>query len=399
MDSITTSFSAPRPRNAKTYALVSHESAVEAIWSLAARGWRGVLDDEDVWMVPDATLCVRTQGDVKRLAKYVDLAALGIRSMPIDLLVPNKSCYSRGRLARFHVWSDFFAPHSFVRVHDSVLVSTPYFAVLQLAMARRANRVSQEEAQNAAEENDRIRASLGLASKGLAVTEYMRWGNVARFVRAVQVLCDFAGTYRYVPEANKKGPADPDVTYQTTPIITLEKLAAYLGQMSASKGIMRARRVLAAAFDGAASPMETMLALMLTLPVDMGGFGLPRPQLNRQITPAPAQQDLSSKEEMYADLCWPDQRLAVEYHGWSSHAGAGKTKVGEDAARTNSLTALGWTVLHATYEQVRTYAGMSLLARQVAHVLGTDLAEATELELVWRSRLLSNLLPARDYGC
>ena len=61
-----------------TYALVSHESAVEAIWALAARGWKGVLDDENVWLVPAPANCVKTQGEVKRLATEVDLASLGI---------------------------------------------------------------------------------------------------------------------------------------------------------------------------------------------------------------------------------------------------------------------------------------------------------------------------------
>ena len=126
----------------KLYAFVSHESAVDAIWSLAARGWKGLLDDEGVWAVPSPESCVKSQGDLRRLADDVDLRSLGIRRCPLDLLVPNKSCYSRGRRARFHVWADSFPAHSFVRPHEQVLVSTPYFVVLQLAMARRADRLS-----------------------------------------------------------------------------------------------------------------------------------------------------------------------------------------------------------------------------------------------------------------
>ena len=102
---------APIAPKAKTYALVSHESAVEAIWSLAARGWSGVLWDEDIWLVPDASSCVTTQGDFKRLCSKVDLLPFGIYKRPVDLLVPNKSCYSRGKSARFHVWRDFFRPN------------------------------------------------------------------------------------------------------------------------------------------------------------------------------------------------------------------------------------------------------------------------------------------------
>lgn len=45
-----------------------------------------------------------------------------------------------------------------------------------------------------------------------------------------------------------------------------------------------------------------------------------------------------------------------------------------------------------TYEQVRSVAGISLLARQVAHALGVTLLEPNEIEHVWRSRLLPLLL-------
>ena len=376
-----------------TYALVSHESAVEAIWALAARGWKGVLDDENVWLVPAPANCVKTQGEVKRLAAEVDLASLGINRTPIDLLVPDKSCYSRGKRARFHVWGDFFAPHSFVRVHERVLVSTPYFAVLQLAMWCRVDRLSQEEARRSAEEDARLRAELGAEGKGSTAEELVRWENIARLVRAVQVLSDFMGTYRYVPaEADGTG-EQPDIAYGTLPIITPERMMGYLSEMGGVRGIERARRVADLAYAEAASPMETLLALMLSLPCRMGGFGLPRPQMNYEVQVDSQFRELSSQETMFTDLGWPDPKVAVEFYGWDEHFGAGPAKVASDATRANSLTALGWTVLHVTYEQVKTVAGITLLARQVAAALGVSLPEPSDLELVWRSRLLALLLP------
>lgn len=375
-----------------TYALVSHESAVEAIWALAARGWKGVLDDENVWLVPAPANCVKTQGEVKRLAAEVDLASLGINRTPIDLLVPDKSCYSRGKRARFHVWGDFFAPHSFVRVHERVLVSTPYFAVLQLAMWCRVDRLSQEEARRSAEEDARLRAELGVAGDGSTAEELVQWENIARLVRAVQVLSDFMGTYRYVPAADGFE-KQPDIAYGTLPIITPERMMAYLSEMGGVRGIERARRVADLAYAEAASPMETLLALMLSLPCSMGGFGLPRPQMNYEVQVDSQFRELSSQETMFTDLGWPDPKVAVEFYGWDEHFGAGPAKVASDASRANSLIALGWTVLHATYEQVKTVPGITMLARQLAAALGVSLPKPSDLELVWRSRLLALLLP------
>ena len=140
--------------------------------------------------------------------------------------------------------------------------------------------------------------------------------------------------------------------------------------------------------------METALALMLCLPPDMGGFGLPRPELNRDASPAPSERHLSSQDAIVADLCWPDQRVIVEYYGWEDHFAAGPAKVASDAARANSLTSLGWTVLHVTYEQICSMSGLTLLARQIARALEVDLAEASDLELTWRPRLWAMLRPA-----
>lgn len=125
----------------------------------------------------------------------------------------------------------------------------------------------------------------------------------------------------------------------------------------------------------------------------MGGFGLPRPQMNYEVHVDAQRRELSSQETMFVDLGWPDPKVAVEFYGWDEHFGAGPVKVASDASRANSLTTLGWTVFHVTYEQVKTVAGVTLLARQVAAALGVSLPEPSDLELVWRSRLLALLLP------
>ena len=265
----TTNTNLPSP-----YAFVSHETSVEAIWSLAAKHWKGVLDDENVWMVPDQEICVKNQREFKQLAQEVDLHALGIHRDPMDLLVPNKSCYSRGAHAKFHVWKDFFPPHSCVRVHERIFVSTPYFSVLQLATAHRTNRISQNEAKRAAEEIQDIKRSLGLKDTDLTESDLVRWNNIARFVRSVQVLCDFSGTYRYVPD-EKRGMLNADIAYQTKPMMSPKSFLEFVAQMPRSKGVERGRAVAAAAFASCASPMETMLALMLSLPTSVGGFRHP----------------------------------------------------------------------------------------------------------------------------
>ncbi|MDO4797527.1 MAG: hypothetical protein Q4A01_05845 [Coriobacteriales bacterium] len=373
------------------YAFVSHESAIDAVWCIAAKGWPGILDDENVWLIPLPESCVHTQKAFKQLDAEVNLSSLGIMGSPVDLLVPNRSCFSRGKQARFHVWRDYFPDKSFLRVHERVFVSTPNFAILQLATARPSSTLERERARQSAEEDARIRAELGIGEPASTPEQLLQWENISRFAKATKALCDFSGTYRYVPsESSTMGFA---VDFGRKPMMSPASFLAFIDKMPASKGVMRARRVAAAAFAGCASPMETLLVLMLTLSVEMGGFGLPRPMINWQVDIDPEQRDLSSKEEIYGDLCWPKHKLDVEYEGWKDHAGAGPRKVAEDAARQNSLAALGWTVLRVTAPQVTTQTGLTLLARQVATILGSPLREPNDLERIWRSRLQALLLP------
>jgi hypothetical protein len=374
-----------QPDEQKPYAFVSHETAILAIWQNAEQGWRNNMDGEGVWAVPAPAYCVKSQRDFKQLAREVDLPSLGINGTPVDLLVPNGSCFSRGKLARFHVWKGAFPPRSFLRVHDRVFVSTPYFIVLQLSAASPPSKLSRSHAKSVARQDAQILAELGLEGQSLSPSDLQRWDNIARLVKATETLCDFAGTYRYIQ-------ATKGVVYGTRPLMSRQSFAEYLEGVNARKGIDRAFRVAELAFDKSASPMETALVLMLTLPVELGGFGLPRPELNGEIPLEQAFLDLVSQEAFFADLLWADEQLIVEYYGWKDHFGAGPTKVGRDAARANSLTSLGWTVLHVTYEQVRSVAGISLLARQVAHALGVTLLEPNEIEHVWHSRLLPLLL-------
>jgi hypothetical protein len=46
------------------------------------------------------------------------------------------------------------------------------------------------------------------------------------------------------------------------------------------------------------------------------------------------------------DLCYPRQRVAIEYDSWQYHSG--RRSFDEDRARANQLVALGFTVLHFT---------------------------------------------------
>lgn len=77
--------------------------------------------------------------------------------------------------------------------------------------------------------------------------------------------------------------------------------------------------------DGAESPMEIKSRLLLTLPYRYGGYGLPMPEVNKDIL-------LSGRTEhrvvrtFRPDMCWPCHKVIVEYDGKAYHEDAHKDK-------------------------------------------------------------------------
>ena len=61
---------------------------------------------------------------------------------------------------------------------------------------------------------------------------------------------------------------------------TAESLRRYMAKSDGISGAKRARRALDYLTDGAASPMETVLVMLLCLPTSLGGYGLALPRLN-----------------------------------------------------------------------------------------------------------------------
>ena len=60
----------------------------------------------------------------------------------------------------------------------------------------------------------------------------------------------------------------------------------------------------------------------------------------------------------YIDFAWPEVLLGVEVHGGKWHKR--RARWAKDLARHNELTALGWTILHFTWEEIRDNADVVL---------------------------------------
>ena len=111
-----------------------------------------------------------------------------------------------------------------------------------------------------------------------------------------------------------------------------------------------ARRTLASLADGAASPAEAKLCLAIIAPRTMGGWALPKPELNATIEIPESMRGLTTKRYVKPDEYWSLKRLIVEYLG-GRHAN--QYRIEEDAGRDNGLDALGFRVIHITKRQLK----------------------------------------------
>ena len=372
------------------YAFLGHGSAIEALRFISAR--KSSEKEMRRWPaksrpLPQANQCITAQRECVRFCQDCDLSRWGISSGPVDLLVPTRSAASRGSHARFHVWSREVPANSMIRLEDSLLASGPEMTILQLCAAQsKLEPLLEPAAQAFWAERDLFR-ELGI--EGTPAQELpVRWERDRRLVVAAAIACEFAGTYR-LPAAGDK------VAYKVKPLMSCSSLKQFAEGFKRTSAESRALRVADMAFDGSASPMETALALLLTLPVEFGGFGLPRPQLNSPIDVSDRRGILADRDAVTPDMLWLDQMVAVEYDSAEKHGNAGPAQLAEDAIRSNILTVLGFRVIRVTPLVISSVPRLEMLARQIASLLGDDLQAPDEIQRKRRNKLFSELMPRR----
>ncbi len=189
--------------------------------------------------------------------------------------------------------------------------------------------------------------------------------------------------------AYRKDPRDPRGMHDRSPVLDIAELRDYLNRASGVTGSKAARRVAPFIVEASASPMETTLALLLCLPKQKGGMGLPKPEMNARITIPPNLRRLAKRGYVRADLLWRRQKVLVEYDSDWAHANT--RSLNADAAKRNVLQRMGYTVITLTKDQVNEWGAFWEFASIVSHALrrgqGRDLGDWTNQQVrLWASR-------------
>lgn len=196
---------------------------------------------------------------------------------------------------------------------------------------------------------------------------------------------EFCGTYALRPSDNGE-------TYMAQRDYVLTHAGQIQRRFNSWKsmhGIEQARRMAHWLADNSASPMESKLYLLLCLTPGLGGYHLPKPELNAEIPLKPDGQELLRKAYVKPDMLWRKQGIVVEYDG-EYHNDTDQSL--KDEMRRSVLTSMGFTVHIIKKRQIYNPLAFDGAARTLAKQLGKRLRPLTLKQQYARDNLRSELL-------
>ena len=239
-------------------------------------------------------------------------------SHPVHILVPDKQSRIQTQKIVSHVLQGPLPAKSLVRLSDSVYASSPELCFVQLA------------------------------------------GSVC-LVKLIRLGFELCGSYA-LSRVDGRG------FEVRSPLTDVSSLEEYLSAAKGMYGISKAKQAHRYVVAGSASPMETIVVLLLCLPLSLGGYGFPVPVLNYRINVGKSASRLAEKSYYACDVCWPEAMVAVEYDSTMWHTGA--SRITHDSKRRNALISMGIEVMTLTAGQVFEYFAFDWFAHQLAKRMG-----------------------------
>lgn len=263
--------------------------------------------------------------------------------LPLRVLVSDVCARTEAEDIASRLWGGDLPGASFVDAGEGFLVSTPEFCFLQMA-------------------------------------------SQLTLVQLIQLGFELCGTYALVA-------ADEPAVNRGASLTTASKLRAFLEKSPNAYARRKALRAVHYVVDGSASPMETVLSMLLCLPYGLGGYGIERPLLNHRIDIPQSAKKSASKSYCECDLFWPKANLAVEYDSDLYHTG--EDKIARDAMRRTTLIASDIAVVTVTNMQLVSGELLNKVAQLIAKQTGKRLRyrdpEFTQKHYELRNELLESL--------
>ncbi|MBR3226193.1 MAG: hypothetical protein IKF78_12805 [Atopobiaceae bacterium] len=181
-----------------------------------------------------------------------------------------------------------------------------------------------------------------------------------------------------------------ECAFDLEPVTNIERIRWYSQHVRVRGGAAKLRDALRLAIEGSASPPETIVALMLSLPREKGGYGLGRPSLNARLDVMPTEYSSVGKNVYFLDAFWQDAFADVEYESTSFHLDplVALTFVAARAGDSEADDAIyEWRREYVTKADAdrRRLRDLQYLGVQVIPVTAFDLKDVDRLDQVARS--------------
>ncbi len=135
--------------------------------------------------------------------------------------------------------------------------------------------------------------------------------------------------------------------YERKPLTTKKRIEEVIDLFKGMHGRSAAKHALPYILEDSASPMETVLACMLTFPSEMGGEGFLPPMPNKEVMLSKAGARITKTGSCKVDLGWPDIKIGLEYNGGPYH-----TDEKKDRLRREALAHEKWTIYTADIDRL-----------------------------------------------
>lgn len=183
-----------------------------------------------------------------------------------------------------------------------------------------------------------------------------------------------------------------------TPYTSASKIQNYLEATYFMKSKF-AREAAHYILDNSNSEAETKIAIMATLSIQQGGFGLRVPEMNYSFKLSETERFLyyykdkntkSIPSSIKLDFAWPDYKIALEYNGISSHSSVSQQHA--DSNRINILQMEGYKIFVLTLNHLTNFQKFSIIMDNLRKVLDQSPAEKLMKKFRHKRELLFNRL-------
>ena len=255
------------------------------------------------------------------------------RRRPAHLIVKSNSSHRSSSHVVTHVWGTTYSEWPVLDLGNDVFVSAPEFLFLQMAL-------------------------------------------VLQPIELVFLGYELCGRFGFDPSGQ---------LLSAPPITSVDHIKAFLETATSARGSGRASWAIRNVLDNSASPMETALAMDLTLSHHLGGYGLTNPLLNQRLYLGEDSGQMLGRDVLTPDLLWPEDRLAVEYDSVLHHATA--RDIARDAQRRDVYSIAGYEVITVSGDHMKSVVDLDRIAFRIARTIGKRLRYTHADDRVRRAEL------------